>query len=265
MYNKILQIISERKKAVICLITETKGSTPRKIGSKMIVFENGEIEGSVGGGDLEFFVIQKAQEIIKTQIPKTFNFGLKADFQMACGGNVSIFVEPIKLPEHLIIFGAGHIGRALANLAINFGFNITVIDERDGIFDNWKQLSGKNIQNDQPETSNEQLVKFINKNHEEAFAELNFDNQTYVCAISHTHSYDMAIGGYCGAKETAYVGVIASKTKAAKIRKQLIIDKKLTEEQVDKLDMPMGIPIACETPKEIAVSILAKLIDVKNS
>lgn len=249
MYNHISKIISERKKAAICLITETIGSTPRKIGSKMIVYAEGKIEGSIGGGDLEFFVIQKAHEIIESQIPKTYKFGLKTDFKMACGGNVSIFIEPVKLPDQLIIFGAGHIGRALANIAINYDFEITIVDERNGIFDDW----------------NKNKFKIINANHEKIFDKLHFDNKTFVCSISHTHSYDKSIAGYCGAKETAFIGVIASKTKAIKIRKELVANNILSQKQADAIEMPMGLKMKCETPEEIAISILGRLIDIKNS
>ena len=249
MYKTLSQIVEKRKKAAICLITDTKGSTPRKIGSKMIVSEKGQVKGSVGGGELEFFVVKKAQEIIKTQIPETFNFGLKTDFQMACGGNVTIFIEPIKLPDQLIVFGAGHISKALTFIAKDFGFDITVIDERKGIFDDWQKNN----------------FNLINKLYSQAYPQLTFDEQTYVCIITHAHKYDKVIAGYCGTKNSKYTGVIASKTKAAKIRKELVADKILTQKQADAIEMPMGITMKCETPEEIAISILGRLIDERNS
>ncbi|MBN2892237.1 MAG: XdhC family protein [Bacteroidales bacterium] len=248
IYNAINQIIAERKKAAMCIITETKGSTPRKIGSKMIVLENGQVIGSIGGGELEHFVVEKSQEIIKTGDAETFNFGLKEDFQMSCGGRVTVFVEPVKLPDQLIVFGGGHICRSLVTYAKNFDFNITVVDEREGIFDSWAE-------ND---------FTLINKIHIEAYPELKFDDQTYVCIMTHAHKYDKIVAGYCGSQNSKFTGVIASKTKAAKIRKELIEEKVLTQEQAEAIEMPLGIPMKCELPEEIAISVLGRLIDVKN-
>jgi xanthine dehydrogenase accessory factor len=63
----------------------------------------------------------------------------------------------------------------------------------------------------------------------------------------------------------AYVGMIGSKRKVAEARKRLLSQNLITEEELNSVDMPIGIPFSAETPREIAISIVAKLIDVKNS
>lgn len=249
MYEKIPEIIKSGKQAALCIITNTKGSTPRKIGSKMIVYTNKTIEGTIGGGDIEHYIINKAQEIIAEGKPVLLSHKLHADFKMACGGAVDIYVEPLVSKHKLYIFGAGHIGKILANFAKITDFDVTVIDEREGIFDSW-------------ETENYNL---INKNFREAFKNIFFDKKSYICAISHTHSYDKEIIAYCGKQEFAYLGMLGSSRKVNKITKEFLDNNTLTKSEIDKIDMPMGIPISCETPEEIAVSIIAKLIDEKNS
>jgi len=250
IYSEIKKAIEQRRKAVLCIIIETKGSTPRKKASKMLVFEDKTIVGSIGGGELEFFVVQKAIERIDDKDAKVLSFGLKADFEMACGGNVSVYMEAIKFPEHLVIFGGGHIGKSLAIFAKKINFIITIVDERENIFDNWNTIDGFN---------------FINKSYQEAIEELVFDKYTYVCAATHAHSYDKEIAEIICSKQQAYFGIIASKNKAIKIKKYLSSKKDLKIEDIEKIDMPMGVPISCETPEEIAISVLAKIIDERNN
>jgi len=247
--DKIQEIIRLRQKAAFCLITQTNGSTPRKIGSKMIVYSDNSVFGSIGGGEIEHFVVQKSQEILKTQQAQSFSFALKTDFEMACGGNVDVYIEPINIAKQLIIFGGGHISKALVKIAKEFDFSIIVIDERENIFESWEKLENVNL---------------INEHHEVAIPNLTFDSNTLICVITHTHTHDKALAGICGTKEKAYLGVIASKTKSAKFAKELVEEGTLTQEQVGQIDMPMGFAMSCETPEEIAISILAKLIDTKN-
>ncbi len=247
MWEIINDIRKKREKAVLAVIVETKGSTPRKAGSKLLVTEKGEIYGTVGGGDLEYFVVEKAKELLESQQPMLLTHNLKSDFKMACGGKVTVYLEPIVPPAQLFIFGAGHIGKELAGYAKDFDFEITVIDSRKDILDT---LEGNGY-------------KLICATADKAVEQLHFDDNTYICAISHTHDIDRQIASLVLNKPYAYLGVIASKNKAQKIRKALT-EEGFDKEKTDSIDMPMGVPIECETPKEIAISVLAKLIDAKN-
>lgn len=248
IYNKISEIVANRQKAALCIITDTRGSTPRKKGSKMIVYDDKSIFGTIGGGELEFYVISKAIEIIEKQKAETFDFGLETDFKMACGGAVSVYIEPIEIKNQLVIFGAGHIGSKLADWALKFNFDVIVVDERENIFDNW----------------NKNQILCINENYESAIKKMSFDSNTFVCVITHKHAYDRQIAALCAPHNLAYLGVIASKNKSQKIAKLLLTEDNIEQKKIDKIDMPMGVPINCETPEEIAISILAKLIDLKN-
>ena len=249
IFSKITEAIENRESCVLCIVVDTKGSTPRKKASKMLVYADSRVEGSIGGGELEYFVVQKAVEQMYSKESSIYSFGLKADFEMACGGNVTVYMEPIKIPDRLIIFGAGHIGKSLSSLAAKFDFDIVVVDQRENIFSTWD----KNLK-----------AIFINKSYKEAIKDMVFDRNTYVCSATYAHSFDKEIAELLIDKQTAYLGIIASKNKASKISKYLL-QNKFSAEKINRIDMPMGVPIACETPDEIAVSILAKIIDVRNS
>jgi len=249
MWEKIVQIQQQRRKAALCVIVETRGSTPRKAGSKLLVTEDGEFFGTVGGGNLEYYIIEQAKRVIQSQRPVLLTHNLHKDFKMACGGQVKIYIEPIMPKNQLILFGAGHIAKALARFASEFDFDIVVVDPRKDVVDSWDFKKN---------------VKFVTQEFEKAFDSLQFDQRTYVCSLAYTHELDLRVAALVLRKPFAYLGVIASKNKARKIRKALVEDYGFSPELVEKIDMPMGIPINSQTPAEIAISILAKIIDVKN-
>ncbi len=246
-YKQIHETEKSEDKAALCIITQTKGSTPRKIGTKMIVFENMKIIGTIGGGVLEVSVIKNAIEVLKTNKAKLYKHELHKHHKMECGGYVEIYIEPIVKKNKLYIFGGGHIGKILAKYAIDFSFEVTIIDERKNIFDEFV----------------DNKINLIKKNHNIAFSELRFDNNTYIASISHTHKYDKEIVAYCAKQNHRYLGMIGSNRKIEKIKNYYLSQKILTSEDMSEIDWPMGISIKCETPREIAISIMAKLIDIK--
>jgi len=249
IYNEILKIEQGSKKAALCTITETKGSTPRKAASKMIVFEDSSIIGTVGGGGLEFEVIKNAVGVIKSQKTKVVRLKLAKDLQMSCGGYAEIFIEPIVNRIKLYIFGAGHIGRLTAKYAADLDFNVFIIDERPNIFSEF-DTEGYTL---------------INKNHNDAFQELIFDTHTFIASITHQHGYDKQVVEYCITQPNSYIGAIASTAKAATIKRKITEAGKVNPELLMDVDWPMGINIKCQTPEEITISIVAKLIDVRSN
>ncbi len=249
IWQKIIQIRQQRKKAALCTIVDARGSTPRKAGSKLLVVDDGQFYGTIGGGDLEFNVIEQAKSVIKNAKPVLLEYNLSKDLKMACGGHVKVFIEPILPSDQLILFGAGHVSRAIANLAQHLDFEIIVVDPRKDVIDSWNLVKN---------------TKFVSDSFERAFEQLKFDRQTYICSLAFTHDLDLKIAALALKKEFAYLGVIASKNKARKISKALQEQYGFTQQQIEKIDMPMGIPIKVETPAEIAISVLAKIVDLRN-
>jgi xanthine dehydrogenase accessory factor len=249
IFNDLKTVIEQGNPAVLCVVTETTGSTPRKAGSKMLVFQDGTIKGTVGGGSVEFQAIQDALKIISCGEPFMKRFHLEQDLKMHCGGTMEIYFEPIGCLPKLYIFGGGHIGKALAGYATGLGFRPFVFDQREGIFDDWN-MSGV-------ETQNGDFLQIIDP--------LPFDNNTYIAIVTHKHDFDETVLLACLPHEFAYLGMIGSKRKVAEIRKNALENHSVSEAQLNKVDMPIGIPFAAETPSEIAISIIAKMIDVKNT
>lgn len=247
-YNKIIEIENSNKKAVLCTIISTKGSTPRKTGSKMIVYENGSIVGTIGGGALEKKVIEQSLEIFKLTKGIVVSHNLVNELGMCCGGIVELFIEPIMNKKKVYIFGAGHIGKWLAKFAIDLDFNVTLIDERLDEFINF----------DLPQCAT------IQHHHTTAIEQLTFDENTCVVIVTHNHAYDREILALTSKKKNAYVGMVGSKRKVEIAKKLLISPALLNIDEVEKVDMPIGIDINAITPEEIAISILAKLIEVRN-
>ena len=247
IYKKINEAEEANLNIVLATIISAKGSTPRKAGAKMIIYENGNTFGTIGGGALEKKTIENAPHILKTRTPEALSFKLDTDLNMGCGGCIDVFLEPIIGKINLLIFGAVHIGTVLAEMAIKLNFAVTLIDEREGIFDK----------------INTQNYSIIHCPYEEAIQKAKTNNASFITIMTHAHNTDQLITGAFAKKDFAYLGMIGSVKKIAKFKKYYTEHKILTQQQMDKIDWPMGISISCQTPEEIAVSILAKLIDVR--
>lgn len=236
------------KAAALCTIIETSGSTPRKPGTKMIVTGEGKNIGSVGGGILEDGVIKDAVKCIETGTTSLRSYSSGDRNDGPAYGEAKVFIEPLPKLRHLYIFGAGHVGQAVATQARNFGFKVHLIDPREGLMDK----------------INIEGVSLIRNEYLDAAADLSFDKNTFVIVMTHSHGLDEEVSFYCAKKPHAYLGMIGSKKKVDTARKTFQ-SRGLTESEIAGIDMPIGIAIKCETPEEIAISIIARVIHIKNT
>ena len=214
----------------------------------MLVYQNSSIEGTIGGGALEKKVIEQALEVLKNNEAKVVIHNLVSELAMCCGGTVELFIEPIMNRKKLYIFGAGHIGKTLAKFAPDLDFDVTLIDERYEAF----------------ETEELSECVLIKEHHANAIGRLEFDENTFVVILTHNHAYDREILALTSKKPHKYIGMIGSERKVAIAKKNLIASNILNEQSANRIDMPIGIDIEAITPQEIAISIMAKLIDVRN-
>ncbi len=137
IFQQVFELENQIKaKHALCLLVNTKGSTPRKIGTKMLVDQSGNIVGTIGGGNLEKVVIEAAKLVITKGVAQYFHYDLLNDLGMCFGGEADVYIEPISPKKKLIVFGAGHIGVVLAKFANELDFQVTLVDERNGIFEN---------------------------------------------------------------------------------------------------------------------------------
>ncbi|MSU05247.1 XdhC and CoxI family protein [Spirochaetales bacterium NM-380-WT-3C1] len=159
-----------------------------------------------------------------------------------------VLEENLTPPVHLVLFGAGHVGKALFHLARLQDIDITVIDSRDEIL---KQEDFPNAELIKVDYSNMDALK------------LNVYNP-YFCIFTHGHFGDKACLEWCLKQKTEYVGMIGSKGKVKNTFEKLLKEG-YTEEQLAKVHAPIGITIGGDTPQEIAVSIMAEIIQTYSS
>jgi xanthine dehydrogenase accessory factor len=251
--SDILYQLSELKDKgmpfVVCIVVKTEGSTPRKEGAKMVVFADGSTIGTVGGGNIEMHSIKKALEVLQKGKPIKEAFQLEETLDMRCGGYAEIYFEPMNYSHNLYIFGAGHVGRDVGRFAAEFGFNVVFIDNRPDIYSDFSPNGAKTIS-----------AEFDNCVEE---VELTSHDFAVICTPKHT--WDEVVLCQLINKNLAYIGMIGSKRKVAETRKSILEKGIATEDQLNKINMPIGIAFNAETPAEIAISIVAKLIDAKNS
>jgi xanthine dehydrogenase accessory factor len=251
IYQEIVKLKDKGEEAALVTVISTSGSTPREEGAKMLVRADGSIQGTIGGGSVELQVIKEAIEVIKKGKPLHLCYRLKEgeELGMVCGGDVEIFIEPILSAPTIFIFGGGHIALPLAKMAKLVGFKIVVIDDRNE-YANPQRF---------PEAEQTLAIDFA-----KAFSKLKIGKTGYIVIVTHGHRGDETVLERALATEAKYIGMIGSKTKNKVVYSHLLA-KGITKEQLDKVYAPIGLSIHAQTPEEIAVSILAEIIQVRRS
>ena len=133
IYQALAEIERSNESAALCIVTKSEGSTPRHVGSKMLVYPDGHSIGTVGGGDLEHRVMDEARASLTDGEPRLLHYNMSDPARGdpgVCGGQVEVFVEPILPPPTFVIIGGGHVGKAVAHLAKWLGFHVAVSDDR---------------------------------------------------------------------------------------------------------------------------------------
>ncbi|HNS30708.1 MAG TPA: XdhC/CoxI family protein [Tenuifilaceae bacterium] len=246
---QLSELKSQNRIFTLCIIVGAKGSTPRKEGAKMLVFDDGTIFGTIGGGAIELQVIADALEVLKSGKLVKKMYRLEEDVQMHCGGSLEIYMEPFHKALNLYIFGAGHVGREVGRFAADLDFKVVYVDNREGIYHEFPCDYARCITND----------------YYKAIEEIEFTPRDFAVITTPNHEFDEQIMLRMAGKGLTYVGMIGSKRKVAEARKRLLAQGVIGEEELNRVDMPIGIPFNSQTPREIAISIVAKLIDVKNT
>ena len=250
IYQKINQLIEKGEQAVLTTIVNATEGTPRKLGAKMLVLSDGSIIGTIGGGLFEKQVIDRALEVCKTGEPFLLNSDLSASSSgigAVCGGQISIFMEPVLKSCKLFIFGGGHVGKAIAEMAQFLDFNLHIIDDR-------------------PEWANKENYPMDcilwTGNMLESAENIPTDKNSFIIVLTRSWKFDEGIMRRLLKKDYTYMGVIGSKNK---ISTHISAMKKdgFEDEDFNRMFAPIGLPIGAYSPHEIAVSILGEIIAVQ--
>ncbi len=250
LYQRLAEDIARDRPVALCTVVMTRGSVPRRPGSKMLVYEDGTFHGTVGGGELEFRVRQAAHEALQDGRPRYVRYSMvdpaKGD-PGVCGGQVHVYIEPVLPPPTVVVIGAGHVGRAVVALTKWLGWKAVVCDPREE-WCNPERVPGAD--------------RYLVIHPAELPQHLDITPRTYLVLVTPGTQIDVEALPVLLRTPAAYIGVIGSKRRWATTRKMLIEEKGLAPEDLDRVVSPIGLEIGAETPEEIAVSILAQLIGV---
>jgi xanthine dehydrogenase accessory factor len=245
IYEEVLKLKHQGRASAIATIVECRGSSPQKQGAKMLVRDDGSIMGTLGGGCMEADVLQAAMMTMKNGEPMTLPFELtEREGGLVCGGTVLVYIEPVLLDPHLVILGAGHVGRTLAKLARFTGFRVTVVDDR-AEFANQENIPDAN--------------DLIVHEFERAFERVPVESGTFIVVATRGHNHDLDAVKAALGTPAFYIGLLGSKRKKALLRRSLA-DNGFSPADIDRVVIPVGMEINSVTPEEIAVSIMAQII-----
>jgi xanthine dehydrogenase accessory factor len=243
----LLEIQKQGKPAALVTIIEVQGSVPRHVGSKMIVYPDGSLVGTIGGGQMESWVIQDAKAAIQAGEASTVEYTLNdigAGDPGICGGTARFFIEPLSTMPTLLVIGGGHTGKALCQLAKFVGFRVILSDDRPE-FCSEDYLPGMDAYLPVPAAD---IPSHLDINH-----------HTYIAAVTRGLPVDKTLLPVLLQTSAAYIGVIGSKRRWALTVKELEADG-LNREELSRIHAPIGLELNAETPQEIAVSIMAEII-----
>ena len=133
IFRTCIEWQEQGKDFVLVMVTETEGSGPGRKGFKLLVSEEGELAGTVGGGALEYNTVETAKEILSGRKQSEYHTFNLAEIGMSCGGRTGLFFEYRPSKKQFVLFGGGHIGRAITPILESLGYQVTIFDSRENV------------------------------------------------------------------------------------------------------------------------------------
>jgi xanthine dehydrogenase accessory factor len=251
MWNWVAELERHRRAGqplALVTVTQSSGSTPREAGAKMIVFPDGRISGTIGGGNLEFQAIRDAQTSLAEEKARTVKYPLGAKTGQCCGGTVELLFEVLNVGPRLYLFGAGHVGQALCRTLAGTPFAVHVIDDREEWIDS-KSLP-------------DEVIRF-HGDWDEFADQARWDGKnTHVAVMTHRHDLDLEIVEGLLEKDFRYLGLIGSRAKWVRFKQRLLF-KGIGEASLSRVTSPIGLKLGGKAPQEIAISVAAELLQLR--
>ena len=251
VYESLIKADKEGRRYALATIVRTVGCTPRSAGTKMLVYPDGSIEGTVGGGIAEKLVIEDALDCMRTGKPLLKRYSPQVireqDLEPDCIKTMDIFIEPSASSDRLYLLGAGHVAQAVLPLAKQAGFAVTVLDTRDtkGFGD---ALAGA-----------DEVIQI------ESFSDISSAEPapgSYFIVCTSSHATDGEALEAVMDLHAAYIGMLGAKHKFVPIFNHLR-EKGYTDEQLMEIYAPIGLDVGGESLNEIAISVVAEMMAVK--
>lgn len=251
VFHAVGEALRRGESAALVTIIRTEGSTPQRVGAKMVVFADGRTVGTIGGGCYENDAFWKAREALRTGRSEIVRYELSDDVAeesgLICGGQMEVYVEPLEAAPHLYLIGGGHVAHHLARAAAAVGFHIHVLDDRE-------KFANRERFPDAAEIAVDSIPAWLER------AELTAN--AYVVILTRGHRYDLDALRALAPRPVRYLGLIGSRAKVARLYGALR-EEGVDPERLAHVHAPVGLAIGAVTPQEIAISILAELIAVK--
>ncbi len=247
LYKELAEIERTGKAAVLATVVRARGAVPRHAGSKMLVYTDGRTLGSVGGGEMEKRVHEAALQCLSDGRPQLLHYTFQEPANGdpgECGGDVDVFVEPVGRQPTIVVVGGGHVGQAVLHLARWLGFRTVVCDDRPAF------ASAE---------SSPEADQTVSCPMGEITKHVSLTQDTYLVLTTRGVPLDVEALPSLLAGPAAYIGVIGSR-KRWETTAQELRAKGITPEALERVTSPMGLELKAETPEEIAVSILAQII-----
>ncbi len=256
MEGKILKAVSDavEKGIEVAVVTvlEVKGSSPGKEGSMMAIFSDGSIIGTVGGGALEYEIIQESLKAINknSSCEKSFELTETGNLHMKCGGFIRVYIKIFAKREKLLIMGGGHLGAELYTLGKFLNKYVVIFDDREEFIN--KERFPK-------------ADELIFGKMEETVKNYSIDENSYIIIVTRGHENDKQCLKAILDKKISpkYIGMVGSKGKVISTYKELLSEG-YSKEELKEIYSPIGLDISNSEPKEIALGIMAEIIAVKN-
>lgn len=250
LYRSIVETLAHGEAVAIATVTKASGSVPRGVGSKMLVWRDGTIEGTVGGGTMEERVIQEAREAIGDGRPRYREYLFASDAENSvglCGGQAEVFIEVVRPQQTLMIIGAGHIAVPLAKMGAMNGFRVVMVDDRAEF------ITPERF----PDAAERIHVHYERESERLDLMPIQIDAATHVVVA--TWGWDEPALAQVLKSPAPYVGLVSSRRKF-KLIADLLRQHGYGDEDIARIHAPIGLDIGAETPDEIAVAIMGEII-----
>ncbi len=252
LFRELQEAFNSRKPFVLCTVVEVDGSSPGKSGQRMIVFEDGRMAGTIGGGineertrkaALALFPERGGTQLLSYDLANEIESG-----EPVCGGNVKVFIEYMADRSRIVIFGGGHIGFALARLASQMRFHVSLVDDRPEYADPARFPDIENV---------------ICCPYKGSVTAVGVEASDAVVIVTPGHQHDLEVLEQAVASPAEYVGMIGSARKVAEMKKSVLASG-ADPKRVESVFAPIGIHLGSTTPEEIALEILAQIVAFRN-
>ena len=251
IFTQVAAALASGERAALVTIVRVNGSTPQRVGAKMLVFEDGRTAGTIGGGCYENDAVLKARAALAAAagphvIKYDLNDDVAAENGLICGGQMEVFIEPILPAPRLYVFGAGHVGYHVARLGALVGFRVHVLDDREKFADAARFPDAEVIVDHLPDWLERHPLP----------------TRAYAVIVTRGHRHDLDALRHLVRQDLAYLGLIGSRAKIARLY-EVLLDEGVEPGQLRRVHAPIGLDVGAVTPEEIAVAIAAQLVAVK--